>query len=144
MDGSGLLSPATMLLPMAALVAVTAIVWVRLYFERIGEMRERKIRPQALARAHDLQQLLTRTQSADNLRNLFEMPVLFYALCLAVAATGAATPFLVDGAWAFVVLRAVHSLIHCTYNRVRHRFAVYVASSALLFALWAAFVARMV
>lgn len=139
-----MLSPAAMLMPMAALVAVTAVVWVRLYFERIGEMRERRIRPQSLARAHDLQQILTRTQSADNLRNLFELPVLFYALCLAVTATGTATAFLVDGAWAYVVLRAVHSLIHCTYNRVRHRFAVYAASSLLLFALWAAFAARMV
>ena len=141
MDGSGLLPRD--LLPMAALVAVTAIVWVRLYFERIARC-ERKIRPQALARPMTCSSSLHRTQSADNLRNLFEMPVLFYALCLAVVATGAATPFLVDGAWAYVLLRAVHSLIHCTYNRVMHRFATYVASSALLFVLWAVFVARVV
>ncbi len=137
-------SPTVMLMPMAAMVAVTAAVWVRLYFERIGEIRERRIRPQSLARAQDLQQILTRTQAADNLRNLFEMPVLFYALCLAATAAGVATPLLVDGAWAFVVLRAVHSLIHCTYNRVKHLFAVYAASSLLLFLLWAAFVARVV
>ena len=126
------LSPTAMLMPMAAMVALTAIVWVRLYFERIGEMRERRIRPQAVATA------------ADNLRHLFEIPVLFYALCLAVTSVGGATPLLVDGAWAYVVLRAVHSLIHCSYNRVMHRFATYVASTALLFVLWAAFVARMV
>ncbi|MGE0582527.1 MAG: MAPEG family protein [Steroidobacteraceae bacterium] len=138
------LSPAAMLLPMAGLVALTAIVWVRLYFERIGEMRERRIRPQAVATSREMAATLTRTQSADNLRNLFEIPVLFYALCLAVTSVGLATPLLVDGAWAYVVLRAVHSLIHCTYNRVMHRFATYVASTALLFVLWAAFVARMV
>ncbi len=137
-------SPAVMLLPMAALVVVTAAVWVRLYVERIGEMREKRIRPQSLARAHDLQQILTRTQAADNLRNLFEMPVLFYALCLAATAAGISTPLLVDGAWAYALLRAVHSLIHCTYNRVEHRFAVYAASSVLLFILWAAFIARVV
>lgn len=138
------LSPAAMLMPMAAMVALTAIVWVRLYFERIGEMRERRIRPQAVATSREMAAALTRTQAADNLRNLFEIPVLFYALCLAVTSVGGATPLLVDGAWAYVVLRAVHSLIHCSYNRVMHRFATYVASTALLFVLWAAFVARMV
>ena len=138
------LSPTAMLMPMAAMVALTAIVWVRLYFERIGEMRERRIRPQAVATSREMAAALTRTQAADNLRNLFEIPVLFYALCLAVTSVGGATPLLVDGAWAYVVLRDVHSLIHCSYNRVMHRFATYVASTALLFVLWAAFVARMV
>lgn len=138
------LSPAAMLMPMAAMVALTAIVWLRLYGERIGEIRERRIDPQALASARDLTATLRRTQAADNLRNLFEVPVLFYALCLAVVSVGVATPFLVNGAWAYVVLRAVHSLIHCTYNRVMHRFAIYAASTVLLFVLWAAFVARVV
>ena len=138
------LSPTAMLMPMAAMVALTAIVWVRLYFERIGEMRERRIRPQSVATSREMAAALVRTQAADNLRTLFEIPVLFYALCLAVVSVGVATPLLVDGAWAYVLLRAVHSLIHCTYNRVMHRFATYVASSALLFVLWAAFVVRVV
>lgn len=138
------LSPVTMLMPMAAMVALTAVVWVRLYVERIGEMRARSISPQAVASSREMAAALMRTQAADNLRNLFEMPVLFYALCLAVVSVGVATPFLVNGAWAYVVLRAVHSLIHCTYNRVKHRFATYAASSVLLFVLWAAVVARVV
>ena len=37
------------LLPAAALVGVTALVWVRLYVERLGEMRARHIDPQSLA-----------------------------------------------------------------------------------------------
>ena len=45
-------------------------------------------------------------------------------------------------AWAYFGLRVVHSLIHVTYNRVVHRFLVYVASTLLLFGMWAAFVAR--
>jgi hypothetical protein len=39
-------------------------------------------------------------------------------------------------AWAFVALRALHSLIHVTYNRVVHRFAAYAASTLCVFALW--------
>ena len=41
--------------------------------------------------------------------------------------------------WTYVALRALHSFIHCTYNRVLQRFAVYVASSILLWGMWAAF-----
>ena len=38
----------------------------------------------------------------------------------------------------FVVLvRAVHSLVHCSYNKVMHRFAAYVAGALVLWAMWA-------
>ena len=42
-----------------------------------------------------------------------------------------------------MALRALHSLIHVTYNRVVHRFLVYVASTLLLFGMWAAFLPRL-
>jgi hypothetical protein len=113
-------------------------VWVRLYYDRIGEMRSRRIRAQALATSRD-GQALQRISAADNFRNLFEVPVLFYALCIALAATGTATTFFVAGAWAYVALRALHSFIHVTYNRVMHRFTVYVLSTVLLFAMWGVF-----
>jgi len=38
-----------------------------------------------------------------------------------------------------VALRAVHSFVHVTYNRVMHRFVVYIAGGVLLFAAWARF-----
>ena len=81
-------------------------------------------------------------QAADNFRNLFEVPVLFYVLCIALALNGGSTPGFVAAAWAYVGLRALHSLIHVTYNRVVHRFLVYVASTLLLFGMWIAFFAR--
>ena len=128
-------------LPCAALVGLTAAVWVKLYVDRLGEMRSKRIDPQRLARARDTA-ALERTAAAENFRNLFEVPVLFYALCAALASTGGSTPGFVTAAWIYVGLRAVHSLVHVTYNRVVHRFLVYVASTLLLFGMWAAFFAR--
>ncbi|HKX59685.1 MAG TPA: MAPEG family protein [Steroidobacteraceae bacterium] len=128
-------------LPCAAMVGLTAAVWVKLYADRLGEMRAKRIDPQALASARAAAQL-ERPQAAENFRNLFEVPVLFYVLCAALVLTGGSTPGLVTAAWAYVALRAVHSLIHVTYNRVTHRFLVYVASTLLLYGMWAAFVAR--
>jgi hypothetical protein len=128
-------------LPCAAMVGLTAAVWVKLYADRLGEMRAKRIDPQALASARATAQL-ERPQAAENFRNLFEVPVLFYVLCAALVLTGGSTPGFVTAAWAYVALRIVHSLIHVTYNRVTHRFLVYVASTLLLFGMWAAFVAR--
>jgi hypothetical protein len=128
-------------LPCAAMVGLTAAVWVKLYADRLGEMRAKRIDPQALASARATAQL-ERPQAAENFRNLFEVPVLFYVLCAALVLTGGSTPGFVTAAWTYVALRAVHSLIHVTYNRVTHRFLVYVASTLLLFGMWAAFVAR--
>lgn len=129
-------------LPCAAMVGLTALVWLKLYADRLGEMRARRIDPQALASARAAAGELERTAAADNFRNLFEIPVLFYLICVALALTGGSTPGFVVAAWAYVGLRVVHSLIHVTYNRVVHRFLVYVASTLLLFGMWAAFVAR--
>ena len=40
-------------------------------------------------------------------------------------------------AWLFVALRIVHSAIHCTYNKVIHRFYAYLAGGSVLWVLWA-------
>lgn len=129
-------------LPCAAMVGLTALVWLKLYADRLGEMRARRIEPQALATAHAAAGKLERTGAAENFRNLFEVPVLFYLLCVVLVLTGGSTPGFVAAAWLYVALRAVHSHIHATYNRVVHRFLVYVASTLLLFGMWGAFVAR--
>jgi len=129
-------------LPCAAMVGLTALVWVKLYWDRLGEMRERRIDPQAIATARDSAGRLERRDAADNFRNLFEIPVLFYLLCVALAVNGGSTPAFVAAAWAYVALRALHSMIHVTYNRVVHRFLAYVASTLLLFGMWIAFFTR--
>ena len=72
------------------------------------------------------------------------MPVLFYALCATVLATQSASAPLAAGAWLFVALRAAHSVIHCTYNKVMHRFAMFAASTLLLGALWVLFVVQII
>jgi hypothetical protein len=128
--------PTAILLPVIALVLLTAIVWVRLYVERIRELRQRRIDPQTLATSASGAQTLRHVQASDNLKNLFEVPVLFYALCAVLALAQSVSTFFVMGAWMYVVLRYIHSFIHLTYNRVTHRFAVYALSTIVLFVLW--------
>jgi len=130
-------------LPCVALVILTAIVWVRLYVERISEMRSRRIKPQSIATSIESSHALQHVKASDNFSNLFEVPVLFYTLCLSLAVTQTVTPWFVYGAWAFVALRAAHSFINLTYNHVMHRFYAYAASTILLFIMWAGFGVRL-
>ena len=128
--------PAAILHPMLAMVLLTAIVAGVMYRRRIGEMRARRIHPQKLATSAQTAGALEDTRASDNFRNLFEAPVLFYAAVLTIHSaqlTGTACLVL---AWLFVAVRIVHSSIHCTYNRVMHRFAAFVTSLGVLWILW--------
>lgn len=132
-------SSEAILWPLVAQAALVAAVWVCLYRERFTEMRRRRIDPQSLRTSRDAGNVLQQHAAADNFRNLFEVPVLFFAMCLALAITGYADAVQVTLAWMFVALRAVHSAIHVSYNRVTHRFAAYALSTLCVFAMWILF-----
>ena len=125
--------------PVLAQVALVAVVWVQMYVERIAEIRARSMDPQLLATSRAAAEALKNVSAADNFRNLFEVPVLFYVVCCALAITALVTPLQLWLAWAYVALRVVQSLIHVTYNRVTHRFVDYALSTLCVFAMWGAF-----
>ena len=125
-----------MLQPLAALMLWTIVVWVYMYVRRISTMQKLGIDPQSVAQGMDDPRQLPAAMANPpaNLRNLFEIPVIFYAVVLALCLL----PFSlleVQLAWAFVGLRIVHSVIHITYNRVIHRFVAYVAGALVLWVL---------
>ena len=124
------------LYPAFAMVALTFAVWLRLFATRIPEMRRERIHPQAVASSRQAAERFRDTRAADNFRNLFELPVLFYLALVVSMLLGLADAVFLVLAWAFVALRAVHSAIQCTYNKVMHRFAAYVAGALVLWVLW--------
>ncbi|MEA5467148.1 MAPEG family protein [Leptothoe sp. PORK10 BA2] len=135
--------PQTMIFPpLLAMIALVAAVWVRLYIDRLSELRSRQISPQDISTSRQMAERMKNTNAADNFKNLFEMPVLFYAFCLTIFVTQSVTAMFVGLSWLYVLLRVAHSVIHCTYNKVLHRFTVYAASSLLLFGLWFLFGVR--
>ena len=131
------------LLPPTVLAFVTGFVWLRLGSDRLGELRARRIHPQQVATAKQMGETLQNVQSADHFRNLFEVPVLFYALCAFLAVTRLTTLLLLACAWGYVVLRAAHTYIHLTSNKVVRRFQVFVASTIVLYVMWGIFAVRL-
>lgn len=122
-----------------AMVLLVAVVGGAMLFTRVHEMRQKGIRPQDIATSSKMAARFERVQVADNFRNLFEVPVLFFALAAVALATGYVPDWLVACAWVFFALRVLHSFIHCTYNKVYHRLTVFLASFLLLVAMWVAF-----
>jgi|SRR5690606_11987752 len=123
----------------AALALLTFAVGVRLFFVRVREMRTRRIHPQSVALTSQRSRKLEDARASDNYNHLFELPVLFYVLCLAALATGHIPAWLPVLAWVFVGLRVVHSAIQCTYNKVMHRFPVFLAGFLVLLGTWVAY-----
>jgi hypothetical protein len=76
---------------------------------------------------------------ASNLANLFEMPVLFFALVPLLLVFRHADHIQVGLAWVFVVLRAAHSFVHIREGRALFRFRAYLASCVVLSAMWIGF-----
>jgi len=132
------------LLPPTALAFLTGFVWLRLGSDRLSELRARRIHPQQVATAKQAGETLQNVQSADHFRNLFEVPVLFYVLCGFLAITRLTTLFLLACAWGYVVLRALHTYIHLTHNKVVRRFQTFVASTIVLYVMWGIFAVRLV
>ena len=124
--------------PFFAMMLLTLLVWVYMYIRRIRFITKSNLRSQDLAVPGALAQLSPAAVSnpSDNLKNLFEIPVLFYALALYLFARGQVDAVYVSTAWIFVVFRALHSAVHCTFNMVMLRFYLYlIATLAVWFML---------
>ena len=120
--------------PFLAMIFLTLVVWLYMYGRRIPFIVRNKLRPEQLTPL-ELARLSPPSVSnpSDNLKNLFEIPTVFYALALYLYVTKEVDSTYVAAAWIFVGFRALHSLVHCTVNIVILRFWLYFVSTA---AVW--------
>lgn len=126
---------ATIFGPFFAMILLTLAVWAYMYVRRLHFIASNHINPQDLAVSSQAprQQPAAVATPSDNLKNLFEIPVLFYALVFYLFITGQVDAAYVGAAWIFVIFRTLHSAVHSTFNRVTLRFGLYMVSTV---ALW--------
>jgi hypothetical protein len=116
--------------PFFAMILLTLIVWIYMYVRRIRFITNRKLRPEELEPIAFAQiSPPSISNPSDNLKNLFEMPILFYALVLYLFLTKQVDMVYVAAAWGFVLFRTMHSAVHCTFNWVMLRFYLYLCAS---------------
>lgn len=126
--------------PTIALVAAIFAVWAVLLRQRFAHIASNKPTAADFAHAEAVGRYFRPVERpAQNLANLFEMPVLYFALVPLLIQTGSASDTQEGLAWVFVTLRIVHTIIHIGPNAIRTRARVYIASSAVLAAMWLGF-----
>ena len=123
--------------PVIALISWTLVMWLWMYATRIPAMKRAGIDVAKLngGTGADLRaRIEIRAQwPADNYNHLLEQPVLFYAICIALALMGQGDNLNATIAWAYVALRIAHSLVQVTTNRVIIRFSLFsLATIALI------------
>lgn len=125
--------------PVLAMVALTFVVQFQMYRRRVREVRSRGIKLREMATRREAAISLQDSAAADNYSNLFELPMLFYLVCVALFVTETVTLLQAALAWAFVVSRVGHSVIHLTYNHVYHRLMAFVLSTICVYSMWILF-----
>ena len=126
-----------LLLPLLAQAALSFIIMITMYRQRVTEMKSKRIHPQRMKARSNTHGVLTDSEpAANNYTNLYESPVLFYTAILLTLILMVQDNVLVVLSWAYVTSRYIHSFIHVTYNRVMHRFAAFLFSSFVLLAIW--------
>jgi len=127
---SAILAPASVLV----LWSLVMLAWLALI--RLPAMRAAGIELGAVVggRGSDLQGVVPDhiNWPSHNYTHLMEQPTIFYATVVILALNGAGDGLNLGLAWAYVVLRIVHSLVQATWNRVIVRFSVFGAATATL------------
>jgi hypothetical protein len=120
--------------PFLTMMLLTLTVWFYMYSKRIPLIQKSNINPNALTAA-ELARISPPSVStpSDNLKNLFELPTLFYGLVLYLFVTSKVDEAYLIAAWVFAGFRILHSAVHCTVNIVMLRFWLYCISAL---ALW--------
>jgi len=122
-------------LPVLVVVALTLVAFVRMAAGRAAAVKAGH--DPAYYRAHlgtpEPEHAAAGVRHWDN---LFELPTLFYAGCIAAFVLGGVSGWTLAFAWIYAVSRVVQSLVHMTYNNPSHRGGAFVIGVLFVFALW--------
>jgi hypothetical protein len=113
-----------------AMGLLSLVMFVWMYATRLPAFGKAKLDPQEAMHPGTYHERIPSEvrRVADNYNHLFEAPTVFYAVTLAIVLLGLADPLHVICAWAFVILRVLHSLVQATVNRVMVRFLLFALS----------------
>lgn len=71
-------------------------------------------------------------KAGDNYGNQYELPVLFFALCIVLFLTNSVTPTVMTLAWVFAISRIAHALVQLSFNHIMTRFSIFFLGALCL------------
>ncbi|TIT23524.1 MAG: hypothetical protein E5W70_07695 [Mesorhizobium sp.] len=120
--------------PMLAQVLLVYVVYVVMGRRRYGAVRSGEAKTgQFKTRSTEPGSSIT---VANNLSNQFELPVLFYVLCLTLHVTNGVNYLTLALMWIFVVSRYLHASVHLTSNRLILRSRAFYLGAVVLALGW--------
>ena len=122
--------------PMASLVLLTIVVLVLLFRSRAAAVRKGSMSAGFFKTYVGQDEPEESRKLSRHFVNLFEAPVLFYAVCLAGLSLQLSFGLFQLLAWCYVLLRVVHAIVHIGKNKLPHRIGVYFSSWIVLLAMW--------
>jgi hypothetical protein len=120
-----------LILPLLAQVFWTLVVLCGLAVTRFRALRHRRADLAHLSISREGWPDDARKMS-NNFDNQFQIPVLFYIVCILATFMETAGPGVTALAWFFVAMRVAHTAVHVTSNYVPLRFAFYLGSVTAL------------
>ena len=125
----------TIVHPLIGMVVLTLLVTIRLLYFSINSTLTGKVHIKQF-RIYD-GEFPTNFQSArQHYKNMFEMPILFYILCILLIINNNYTQFDVILSWGFVLFRVLHSLARIPNRDVNLRFGFFTGSFITLVIGW--------
>ncbi len=122
--------------PLIALTLLAFLLWMRLGVVRIGGSRRGAISPEYLRLGSGPEPSADIVAVHRHFSNFFEVPVLFYAVCIALFVTRTVDGLALSLAWFFVLARFIQAALVLTTNRPKQRVFPYVLGSLAVFGLW--------
>lgn len=127
-------SSAYIFLPLLSQVALTIAVYIVLAVAKSRAVKQGLVDQQRRGLHGDAWPQSVQTINS-NIRNQFEVPVLFYVVSISLFVLGAAGAMAQALAWAFVTSRIVHACIHLGANNVPARRAVFMFGVVVVLAM---------
>lgn len=125
---------ASLFYPCLGMLVLTVIVLVHMFITRVVALKSKEVRMSYFRTySSKIDTLPDRMlQASRNFTNLFEVPTLFYMVCLFATVLNQVDQALVVMAWVYVLIRYFHSFIHLTNNNITYRSISYGISWIVL------------
>ena len=121
-------------LPIIAQIALTFYVYIALIVAKNKAVKAGEVNEERRALYEDAWPVSVQKIN-NNIRNQFEVPVLFYVLCVVLWAINGVGIFSLSIAWLFVISRCMHVYVHTGSNYVPLRRKLFTFGVVMLILL---------
>ncbi len=129
------MSNAAIMMPVFAQIALTFGVLLKVGTSRAAAVKAREVKISDIALSGEAWSNNIK-KTSNNYNNQLQMPVLMYAAVAFCIMLDKVDLVAIVLAWAFVISRYAHAIIHIRSNHVVRRFKVFLTGGFILMALW--------